>query len=163
MYPDSHLPVIDEAAWPQARSVVIAYRVESNAVTFHEGEGDRRLLYEWITKCPDARNVAELFVDLARQDWATVDVLREAAAVVCEALDLRTPGRVTLQEELVTILRAHRNEWMTTAELAAEVNRRGRHWKTFQSRITAAKVLGRTKLYARTFEIYREKVRLLTY
>jgi hypothetical protein len=72
----------------------------------------------------------------------------------------RMPGHVTLQEELASILRANGNRWMTPAELAAEVNRRGRHWKAYRNRITAATVLGRTKLYARTFERLGERVRL---
>jgi hypothetical protein len=153
------IPVLDGAPCPETRSVIIAFNAESNAVIFREREGGA-LLYEWITKSPDSRSVAELFADLASQAWATVEVLRSAARVVCEALELRTPGRVTLQEELTAILRARGNEWMTTAELAAEVNRRGRHWKTDRNRITAAKVLGRTKLYARTFERAGERVRL---
>jgi hypothetical protein len=72
------------------------------------------------------------------------------------------PGQVTLQDELASILRTNGNRWMTTAELAAEVNRRGRHWKAYRNRITATKVLGRTKLYARTFERFGERVRLIS-
>jgi hypothetical protein len=160
MTPETQLAVLDGAAWPgtdtSSRNVVVNFDDENNALTFHEGGA---LLFEWIAEKREAADIANLFVALASLAWVTKDVLQETAGVIREMLS-RGVGHVTLQEELVLILRAHGNRWMTTAELAAEVNRRGRHWKAYRNRITAAKVLGRTKLYARTFECMGERVKL---
>jgi hypothetical protein len=104
--------------------------------------------------------VANLFLTLTSMSWANVETLHATAAVVQE-ICVKAPGQVTLQDELVSILRSNGNQWMATGELAAEVNRRGRHWKAYRNRITAAKVLGRTKLYARTFERIGDRVRLI--
>ena len=161
MTPETQLAVLDGASWRPAdtsRNIVVNFDDESNALTFHEGGA---LLFEWIAESREAQAIANLFVSLSEQVWVTKEVLQEAAGVIRD-LVARPQGHVTLQEELVLILRANGNRWMTTAELAAEVNRRGRHWKTYRNRITAAKVLGRTKLYARTFERMGERVRLAT-
>ena len=104
--------------------------------------------------------VAGLFQTLSSKPWGTQETLQSTASVLLAILGT-APGQVTLHDELSSILRTHGNRWMTTAELAAEVNRRGRHWKATRNRITAAKVLGRVKLYARTFERVGERVRLL--
>ena len=138
--------------------IQVAYDDENNAVTFHERESGR-LVHAWVPDRPDARAVSDLFLTLSVQPWGTMETLRDAAATVL-AICERAPGQVTLQDELVSILRVNGNRWMSTGELAAEVNRRGRHWKTYRNRMTAAKVLGRTKLYARTFERVGERVRL---
>lgn len=159
MSPETTLAVLDGAAWrgtDTSRNVVVNFDEENNALTFHEGGA---LLFEWIAEKREAADIASLFLSLASLAWMTKDVLQETAGVIRDML-IRGPGHVTLQEELVLILRQHGNRWMTTAELAAEVNRRGRHWKAYRNRITAAKVLGRTKLYARTFERMGERVRL---
>src|SRR5262245_31513200 len=160
MSADNPLPVLEEVEWSSTEStspIRVAYGEESNAVTFHERG---RLVHAWVPDRPDGRAVADLFLTLAAEPWATVETLRATAAIVLEICG-KAPGQVTLQDELVSILRGQGNRWMTTAELAAEVNRRGRHWKTYRNRITAAKVLGRTKLYARTFECAGERVRLI--
>ncbi len=159
---DNCLPVLEEVEsspneWTSA--IEVAYDEESNSVTFHERESGR-LAHAWVPDHPDARAVAALFHTLSGKPWATLGTLQAAAAIVLEICD-KAPGQVTLQEEIVLILRGQGNRWMTTGELAAEVNRRGRHWKTYRNRITAAKVLGRTKLYARTFERMGERVRLI--
>jgi hypothetical protein len=157
---DNCLPALEEVEWSTelASAIQVAYDEENNAVTFHERETGR-LVHAWVPDRPDGRAVADLFLTLSGKPWGTLETLRAAAAVVLEICG-RAPGQVTLQDELVSILRSQGNRWMTTGELAAEVNRRGRHWKTYRNRITSAKVLGRTKLYARTFECVGERVRL---
>lgn len=158
---DNCLPALEEVEWSSTEStsaIHVAYDEENNAVTFHERETGR-LVHAWIPDRPDARAVVDLFLALSAKPWATLETLRAAAAILLEICG-RAPGQITLQDELVSILRSQGNRWMTTGELAAEVNRRGRHWKTYRNRITAAKVLGRTKLYARTFECAGERVRL---
>ena len=159
MTPETQLAVLDGAftrGTDNSRNVVVNFDEENNALTFHEGGA---LLFEWIAEKREAADIAILFVSLASLAWVTKDVLLETAGVIREMLG-RNPGHVTLEGELMLILRAHGNRWMTTAELAAEVNRRGRHWKAYRNRITAAKVLGRTRLYACTFERMGERVRL---
>jgi len=162
MLTDDRLPLLEEdldsvlAASPN--SIRVAYDEQNNAVNFLE-PGTGVLLHAWIPDRPDARAIADLFLTLSTKPWGTPETLHAAAATVL-AICERAPGQVTLQDELVLILRSNGNRWMTTAELANEVNRRGRHWKTYRNRITAAKVLGRTKLYARTFERVGERVRL---
>ena len=160
--PTDNCPVLEEVEWTPTEStspIQVAYDEENNAVTFHEREtGD--LVYAWIPDRTEGSSVASLFLTLTSKPWATVETLRATAAVVHE-ICVKAPGQVTLQDELVSILRSNGNRWMTTGELAADVNRRGRHWKAHRNRITAATVLGRTKLYARTFECTGERVRLI--
>jgi hypothetical protein len=164
MSAENYLPVLEpEVEWTEAPSpapIRVAYDEENNAVTFHERETGR-LVHAWVPDRPDARAVADLFATLSAQPWGTQETLKSAAATVL-AICERAPGQVTLQDELVSILRVNGNRWMTTGELAAEVNKRGRHWKTYRNRITAAKVLLRTKLYARTFQCTGERIRLAT-
>ena len=69
-------------------------------------------------------------------------------------------NRVTLHEELATILRARGNAWMSTKDLASEVNRRGRYEKRDGSAVTAFQVHGRTRQYSRIFERNGSRVRL---
>ena len=156
------LPVLDEelesTALEALTPIQVIYDEENNAVKFLDRETGQ-LLHAWIPDRPDARAISDLFLTISMKPWGTQEALREAAATVLAICD-RAPGQVTLQDELVAILRSTGNRWMTTGELATEVNRRGRHWKTYRNRITAAKVLGRTKLYARTFERVGERVRL---
>jgi len=156
---ENYLPILDEVAAPAVEwtsPVHVAYDDESNSVNFFQAG---RLMHAWTPDRPDARAIADLFLTLTNKAWATLEIISAAATIVLELCD-KAPGQVTLQDELVLILRGAGNRWMTTGELAAEVNRRGRHWKTYRNRITAAKVLGRTKLYARTFERVGERVRL---
>jgi len=160
--PTDNCPVLEEVEWSSTEStspIHVAYDEENNAVTFHDGEtGD--LVHAWIPDRPGGDAVANLFLTLASKPWATVETLH-ATAVLVHEICVKAPGQVTLQDELVSILRSNGNRWMTTGELATEVNRRGRHWKAYRNRITSAKVLGRTKLYARTFERLGERVRLI--
>jgi hypothetical protein len=159
--PTDNCPVLEEVEWSPTESpspIRVAYDEENNAVIFQERETGH-LVHTWTPDRPGGGAVASLFLTLSSKPWATVETLHAAAAVVHE-ICVKAPGQVTLPDELVSILRSNGNRWMTTAELAAEVNRRGRHWKAHGNRITGAKVLGRTKLYARTFECLAERVRL---
>jgi hypothetical protein len=160
--PTDTCPVLERVEWSPTVSmspIHVAFDEENNAVTFHERETGN-LVHAWIPDRTEGSSVANLFLTLTSKPWATVETLHATAAVVLE-ICVRAPGQVTLQDELVSILRSNGNRWMTTGELAADVNRRGRHWKAHRNRITAAKVLGRTKLYARTFERMGERVRLI--
>ena len=160
--PTDNRSVLEEVEWSPTESmspIHVAYDEENNAVTFHERETGH-LVHSWIPDRTEGSSVANLFLTLTSKPWATVETLHATAAVVHE-ICVKAPGQVTLQDELVSILRSNGNRWMTTGELAADVNRRGRHWKAYRNRITAAKVLGRTKLYARTFERLGERVRLI--
>jgi hypothetical protein len=160
--PTDNCSVLEQGESSPAEStspIDVAYDEENNAVIFHERETGHRV-HAWVPDRPDGCAVADLFLTLASKPWATVEVLHATAAVLHE-ICVKAPGQVTLQDELVSILRSNGNRWMTTSDLAAEVNRRGRHWKTYRNRITGAKVLGRTKLYARTFECMGERVRLI--
>jgi len=155
------IPALEEVAWPATGSpgpIHVAYDEQSNEVTFHEEETGR-LVHAWVADRRDALVVAGLFHTLSEKPWGTRETLQSTASVLLAILGT-PPGQVTLQDDLASILRTNGNRWMTTVELAAEVNRRGRHWKAYRNRITAAKVLGRTKLYARTFERNGERVRL---
>ncbi|HET9252006.1 MAG TPA: hypothetical protein VFP58_07820 [Candidatus Eisenbacteria bacterium] len=160
---ENFLPTLDEAAWttsPTSTAIDVTYDEESNEVIFREEETGR-LVHAWVADRRDALAVAGLFQAVASKPWGTQETIQGTASVLLAILGT-APGQVTLHDELASILRAHGNRWMTTAELAAEVNRRGRHWKANRNRITAAKVLGRVKLYARTFERIGERVRLLS-
>ena len=160
--PTDSSPLLEEVEWSPTESpspIHVAYDEESNSVTFHERETGN-LVHAWIPERTEGSSVANLFLTLTSKPWATVEMLHATATLVLE-ICVRAPGQVTLQDELVSILRSNGNRWMTTGELAADVNRRGRHWKAHRNRITAAKVLGRTKLYARTFERMGERVRLI--
>jgi hypothetical protein len=161
--PTGNFPALEGVPCSPAESpspVLVAYDEENNTVTFHDRETGRQV-YAWIPDRPDGCAVANLFLTLTSTSWVNVETLHATAAVVQE-ICAKGPGQVTLQDEITSILRSNGNRWMTTGELAAEVNRRGRHWKAYRNRITAAKVLGRTKLYARTFECLGERVRLFT-
>jgi hypothetical protein len=69
--------------------------------------------------------------------------------------------RITLHEELIAILNEHGNRWMTTQELAAQVNRRGRYQKRDGSEVNDFQIHGRTKNYSQLFERDGSRVRLL--
>jgi hypothetical protein len=57
-------------------------------------------------------------------------------------------GRPRLHEEIADILRDHGKDWMSTAQIAAEVNRRGRYHKRDGSAVSDFQVHGRTRNYA---------------
>lgn len=61
------------------------------------------------------------------------------------------PSEITLHDELITILDENPGDWLTTAELAAEVNRRGRYRKRDGSDVDAFQIHGRTKNYPHLF------------
>jgi hypothetical protein len=64
----------------------------------------------------------------------------------------RLISQPTLHEELVSILRESGREWMSTSELAAEVNRRGKYTKRDGSEVTNFQIHGRTKNYPHLFK-----------
>jgi hypothetical protein len=68
---------------------------------------------------------------------------------------------ITLHEEIAAILRKHGHGWMSTTEIADEVNRRGKYRKGDGSPMTAFQVHGRTKNYIRLFERHGSMVRLV--
>ena len=68
--------------------------------------------------------------------------------------------RVMLHDEIALILQANGKRWMTTRELADEVNRRGRYLKKDGSEVTPYQVHGRTRQYSHMFERDGSRVRL---
>lgn len=73
-----------------------------------------------------------------------------------------TDVRVTLHEEIATILRSNGNRWIATKEIAREVATRKRYVKrNGTSDVTAFQVHGRTKNYPNLFERDGTRVRLL--
>lgn len=71
-------------------------------------------------------------------------------------------GPTTLHAELERILVGLGNAWMTTDELAHEVNRRGVYRKEDGSTVTPFQVRGRTRQKAHIFERDGTRVRLRT-
>lgn len=67
----------------------------------------------------------------------------------------------TLHAEIVEILGANDNVWMTTQQLADQVNERSRYKKKDGSAISAYQIHGRTKQYPNLFERDRSQARLL--
>lgn len=67
-------------------------------------------------------------------------------------------GRPTLHNELVRLLQEQ--GWMTTTELADQVNAAGRYEKKDGSAVTAFQVHGRTRNYSDLFERDGSRVRL---
>lgn len=63
--------------------------------------------------------------------------------------------RIPLQDELKDILRENGNRWMTSGELAEEVNRRGRYNKHDGSNMKSSQIAARVrrKEYRHLFEI----------
>lgn len=73
------------------------------------------------------------------------------------------PGRkVTLHEEIASILQAHGDGWMTTQEISRQVVQRGLYLKRDgTSDVSAFQVHGRTKNYTHLFERRGSSVRLI--
>ena len=59
---------------------------------------------------------------------------------------------ITLHEEIRNILIANDNAWLTTHEIAEQVNRRGRYRRKNRSKVTDYQVHGSTKNYPDLFE-----------
>ena len=64
-----------------------------------------------------------------------------------------------LHDEIREILLANGNAWMTTSEIATEVNQRNRYRKRDGSRVTDFQIHGRTRNYPNLFEREGSKVR----
>ena len=60
--------------------------------------------------------------------------------------------KITLHEEIQDILIANNNVWMTTHEIAAQVNLRGRYRKKDGSEVTDFQIHGRTRNYPKLFD-----------
>ena len=69
-------------------------------------------------------------------------------------------GQPTLHEEIRQILLSYRNRWMTTREIADEVNRRGCYRKRDGSDVTPYQIHGRTRKYPQLFERDGSRARL---
>jgi hypothetical protein len=67
---------------------------------------------------------------------------------------------ITLHEEIAAILAASDREWMTTAEIADEVNHRGRYQKRDGSLVSPFQIHGRTRNYSHLFDREGSHVRL---
>src|SRR5690349_18836052 len=111
---DNCLPILEEVESPSTgewtSAVHVAYDDESNSVNFFQAG---RLVHAWTPDRPDARAIADLCLTLTEKAWASLETLRAAVLVVLELCD-KAPGQVTLQDELVLILRGAGNRWMTT-------------------------------------------------
>ncbi len=66
----------------------------------------------------------------------------------------------TLHAEIARLLADVNDDWMTTEQLAAQVNAAGRYRKRDGSHVTAFQIHGRTRRYARLFERQGAQVRL---
>ena len=69
--------------------------------------------------------------------------------------------KVTLHEEIRDILESQGNRWMTTSELASQVNLRGRYRKRDGSAISRFQIHGRTRNYSHLFERKGSRVRVI--
>jgi hypothetical protein len=67
---------------------------------------------------------------------------------------------ITLHEEIAAIFAESDREWMTTAEIADEVNRRGRYQKRDGSLVSPFQIHGRTRNYSHLFDREGSRVRL---
>ena len=70
-------------------------------------------------------------------------------------------GGVTLHEEIAEILRGNGNEWMTTKDVAEEVNKRARYQKRDGTDVTPFQLHGRTRKRDSLFERDGSRVRLI--
>jgi hypothetical protein len=61
-------------------------------------------------------------------------------------------SEATFKEELIEILLSHGNRWMTIAELAHEVNQRGRYRKKDHSALAPYEVHAKALYYPMIFE-----------
>ena len=68
--------------------------------------------------------------------------------------------RIALHEEIASILSGSGREWMTTTEIADEVNRRSRYHKRDGSLVSPYQIHGRTRNYSTLFERDGSRVRL---
>lgn len=70
-------------------------------------------------------------------------------------------SKITLHEEIQDILLTNENRWMTTHEIAEQVNLRNRYQKKDGTRVSDYQIHGRTKNYPRLFEREGGRVRCL--
>ena len=70
-------------------------------------------------------------------------------------------SKITLHTEIQNILIANDNDWMTTREIAEQVNRRGLYRKEDGSEVTAFQIHGRARKRPTLFEREGSRVRCL--
>ena len=70
-------------------------------------------------------------------------------------------SKITLHAEIQDILIVNDNDWMTTREIAEQVNRRGLYRKKDRNKVTDYQIHGRTKNYPDLFEREGYRVRCL--
>ena len=113
--------------------------------------------------------LSRLRAEIAEALTSTVEAPRHETSAGLERLPPKTvapqgdhAGRreITLHAELQAILDERGNRWMTTAELADIVNRRGKYRKRDGSPVDAFQIHGRTRKYAKLFEREGSQVRL---
>jgi hypothetical protein len=74
--------------------------------------------------------------------------------------DQNSAERLTLHDDIATILREGGNRWRTTTEIADQVNRRMRYTKRDESKVTPFQIHGRTRQMREWFEREGSRVRL---
>ncbi len=70
-------------------------------------------------------------------------------------------NKITLHEEIRNILLDNGNVWMTTHEIASQVNHRGIYRKRDRSEVTDFQIHGRTRNYPHMFERQGSRVRCI--
>jgi predicted nucleic acid-binding protein len=70
------------------------------------------------------------------------------------------PGQVTLHSEMQDILRDNTNRWMTLAEIAAAVNKRGRYQRRENAQLPDSQIAARARKYEQIFECRVENTKL---
>jgi len=70
-------------------------------------------------------------------------------------------SNIAPHEEIRNILIVNENAWLTTREIAEQVNRRGRYRKKYRSEVTDYQIHGRTKNCHHLFERKGSLVRCL--
>jgi hypothetical protein len=91
----------------------------------------------------------------------TVPPRAKAIPLVKSTLANHFRRALTLHDEIADILRGQGNTWMTTSELAAQVNARLNYIKRDRSVVTDYQIHGRTRNYSHLFERDGSRVRLV--
>ena len=62
------------------------------------------------------------------------------------------PGQVALHMEMQEVLRDKGNKWMTSAEIAAAVNKRDRYHRRDETQVPDSQIAARARKYEQMFE-----------
>lgn len=95
--------------------------------------------------------------DLRMRERELTDLIDQAEAAINHGSNT---DRLTLHEAMTVVLREGEDEWMTTRDLADEVNRRNLYRKKDGSPVESNQIHARAKNYAHLFEKDRQLVRL---